>query len=229
MTKDEIKTWQTVLVSQGCYAGDIDGDYGSRTVDGTKRYQGILRELGLYRGEIDGVAGRLTLDAHSLNVGKSRPARKGTDRTDWRGFVQVDVLELAAQLPRQAQSLAALFIRNAVSYDLNPLFLVAISKHETAAWTSNAFRNRANAMGISNPSSVSTMPSHNDSIVRACASLTRKGGYYAKCKTLADVGRVYAPVGAANDPGKLNSYWPGLVAMYWAELEEALGKGKGTR
>lgn len=222
MTVDEVKDWQQVLAEQECYAGAIDGDYGPRTVDGTKRYQGKLRQLGLYTGDIDGVLGPLTMEAHARHIGKPGPATKGTGRKDWRGYKDTKASDLAAILPAPAKPLAEAFIRNAVAHDLNVLFLVAISKHETGNWRSNAFRNRNNAMGISNPDSVSTMPSYNESIRLAARSLSRPGGYYSKCKTLADVGRVYAPVGARNDPGALNSYWPGSVAKYWAEFEEAL-------
>lgn len=150
---------------------------------------------------------------------KNVPAVSDARRTDWRGYKPVDTLKLSSALPGPARPLIPSFLQYAREYDLNPLFLIAISRHETARWTSNVFRTKNNAMGISNVRGAVPFSSYGESIHRACYSLTRPGGYYSKCETLADVGRVYAPPGAANDPTKVNSYWPGSVAKYWNELE----------
>jgi len=150
---------------------------------------------------------------------RATPAGSGTSRTDWRGFREIDIQDLWEVLPVQADFLAPMFIENARKYDLNPLFLVAISKHETGNWTSNVFRTKANAMGISNASGAVSQDSYNASIRTAAYSLDRGDGYYSKARTLADVGKVYAPVGAGNDPGNLNGYWPVSVAKYWSDLE----------
>ncbi len=149
-------------------------------------------------------------------------AETGIDRTDWKGFRQVNVDALTKILPKPAEHLAASFIDTAKYFGLHPLFLVAISRHETGNWTSNAFRNLNNAMGISNSKGVTTQVSHGASIIAMARSITRPDGHYRNCKTLADVGKVYAPVGAANDPKSQNSYWPGLVARYMEEYEKAL-------
>jgi hypothetical protein len=146
----------------------------------------------------------------------------GTSRTDWRGFREIELEDLWQYLPERADFLAPMFIQNARRYDLNPLFLVAISRHETAAWTSNVFRNKANAMGISNNSGAISLDSYNESIRTAAYSLSRPGGYYSRAKTLADVGKVYAPVGANNDTGNLNGYWPTSVSKYWSDLEKVV-------
>lgn len=221
MSSPAIETWQRVLKAGGYYDGPLDGVAGPRTLEATKRYQGFLRHMGLYRGEIDGIAGPFTRQAHRLNVG-GQPGSTGVDRTDWRKFLPFALDRLSQVLPERVHFLLPSFLRHAETFGLNPLFLIAISRHETAHWSSNAFRNRGNAMGISNPSGVVNTSSHDESIRIAARSLSRPGGLYSKAKTLADVGAIYAPVGAANDPGQRNSYWPGFVAMYWAALESNL-------
>lgn len=186
-----------------------------------------LRQIQTILGvEPDGKWGKLSqqaLDkAIALESGKPT-SNTGTTRTDWRGYVDVSESALAGALPLAAKPLARSFLRWAKEHDLHPLFLVAISQHETGSWTSNVFRNKNNAMGISDRKGAIAMPSHDESIRRMAAGLSRPTGYYAKCKTLADIAKVYAPVGAANDPGELNGYWPVTVAKYWAALEKAVG------
>lgn len=151
---------------------------------------------------------------------RATPSTSGTSRTDWRGFREIDIDDLWRALPDHADFLAPMFIENARKYDLNPLFLVAISKHETGNWTSNVFRTKANAMGISDAQGAISQDSYNASIAKAAYSLSRPGGYYSRAKSLADVGRIYAPPGAGNDPGNLNGYWPTSVARYWEALEK---------
>jgi hypothetical protein len=150
------------------------------------------------------------------------PVTAGIYRTNWKGFTPVDDDKLKAILPNQAKHLAQSFVHHAAEYGLHPLFLAAISRHETGNWTSNAFKNKGNAMGISNAHGVIRVESHDESIRQMARSLTREGGYYSKCKTLADVGRVYAPVGAGNDPLALNGHWIGLVAKYMDEYEHKI-------
>jgi hypothetical protein len=171
---------------------------------------------------VDGIPGRrdeAALDALKDRALAEHRSPAGTGRTDWRGYRAVNISDLFNALPDHADFLAPFFIENAKRYDLNPLFLIAISRHETSAWTSNVFKTKANAMGISNTSGAISQDSYNASIRTAAYSLSRPGGYYSKAKTLADVGKVYAPVGASNDPTNLNGYWPVSVAKYWADLE----------
>ena len=207
-------------------------------MDITRSIQTLLRDAGYYSGKIDGLFYAKSRKAFvdwlaSLppepTHGSTPPVtippasgKSGTDRTDWRGFVPVDEWKLRSVLPSQAQMLAPSFINHAKAYDLNPLFLVAISKHETDVWRSNVFVKRGNAMGISNSASAITVSSYDESIRVAARSIGRAGGYYSRCKTLADVGAVYAPVGAKNDPGSRNKYWPSRVAQFWHELEKAI-------
>lgn len=144
----------------------------------------------------------------------------GIYRTDWRGYREVDKEKLKAYMPDGADFLIPFFLDNAKRYNVNPLFLIAISKHETGNWQSSAFRTKANAMGISSSRGVISQENYNQSIRTAAFSLTKPGGYYRNAKTIADVGAVYAPANASNDPMDLNKYWAPRVTAYFEELEK---------
>ena len=182
--------------------------------------------LGVKADGAFGPISRAALERVLLEDAQARTATAspgtGTSRTDWRGFVEIDDKALRDVLPLQAKALASSFVTHARTYNLHPLFLVAISKHETGEWTSNVFRNKNNAMGISDRHGAIAMPSYDASIQHMARGLASPTGYYRNCKTLADVARVYAPSCAANDPYELNGYWPKSVAKFMADFEAAL-------
>jgi hypothetical protein len=62
---------------------------------------------------------------------------------NYRVFRDVDVNRLRDALPDQAKNLAQAFVDAGRRHNVDPLLLVSISKHETANWTSSAFRNNA--------------------------------------------------------------------------------------
>ena len=96
-------------------------------------------------------------------------------------------------------------------YGVDPKLLAAIAMHETGNGTSSAFRNKNNAMGVSDASGPIQMNSVSDSIERM-AMLLGKGinegtGPYANAKSIEDIASIYAPPGAGNDPKNLNKFW----------------------
>lgn len=190
--------------------------------------QEALSTRGIYKGELDNVWGPQSEAAYQTFLrGMDVVAQNtGTERTDWKGYAEVDVAKLRGILPAQARDLVASFLMRGKEFDLNPLFLLAISKHETAAWTSNVFRTKRNAMGISDSRGAIACSSYDESIRRMARGLSNPSGYYAKCKTLQDVANVYAPAPpgrpVGNDPHNLNRYWPKMVSAYWAEFERQL-------
>lgn len=142
-------------------------------------------------------------------TGPGGTAGQGTDR-QWRGFVPTDVNAIRNQLPPQAKHLAESFIQAGETYGIDPLFLMSISKLETGNWTSSAFNNKNNAMGISNESGPTFQASHHSSIMSQAASLAGApgtAGFYNGLNTVGEVGVKYAPDGAANDFNGTNSQW----------------------
>lgn len=132
-----------------------------------------------------------------------------------RGFV--DAQDLAEKLPETLSVHATDFLEAAQKYNLNPKTLAAIAMHETGNGTSKAFKSKKNAMGVSNSSGPITFDSVRDSIFAQAKSLS--GDLYKGADDLDSVGRIYAPVGAENDPTSVNSFWPGGVAAHFAKLQ----------
>lgn len=153
-------------------------------------------------------------------TGPGGTAGEGANR-EWRGYVPTDVEAIRNQLPPQAKHLAESFVSAGQTYGVDPLFLMSISKLETGSWTSNAFLNRGNAMGISNAAGVINQGSHAASVNLAASSLAGGAGtnnYYAGANTVGQVGAIYAPSGAANDVNGTNSHWAGNVGNFYDGL-----------
>ncbi|MBK8093053.1 MAG: glucosaminidase domain-containing protein [Verrucomicrobiaceae bacterium] len=133
-----------------------------------------------------------------------------------RGFT--DAPELADALPDGLAPYASDFLEAAQKYNLDPYALAAIAAHETGNGTSKAFRNKNNAMGVSNSSGPRSFENVRDSIFAQAKTLS--GPIYKGADTFDAVGRIYAPVGAENDPTSLNGYWPGGVSSHYAKLKQ---------
>jgi hypothetical protein len=127
-------------------------------------------------------------------------------------------------LPQPLQPYSKTFEEAGAKYGVAPQILAAIAMHETANGTSSAFRNKNNAMGVSDKSGPIAMASVEESIDKM-ASLLGKGinegtGPYANAKTIDDIARVYAPPGAGNDPRNLNQFWTRGVSSNLQKLTQ---------
>ncbi len=120
----------------------------------------------------------------------------GTEDTDW-----------TEKLPKKLQPHAEAFVEAGKKHGVDPRFLAAISMQETGNGTSYSMRHRNNAMGIMKGSKHRVFDSVAASIDFQARSLTREGGYYEGKDNIKEIGKTYAPVGAKNDPGKLNGHW----------------------
>ncbi len=115
-------------------------------------------------------------------------------------------------------------------YGLDPMLLMAIAIHETGRGSSPAFRNKNNAMGVSNESGPIAFGSVEESIEHMARALTRKddkGEYTGAYKRWNESGRslavlqsIYAPTDRKlrNDPDGLNSHWLSNVSDYYRRL-----------
>jgi len=122
-------------------------------------------------------------------------------------------------LPQGLKSYAKDFEEAGSKYGIDPNFLAAISWNETGGGTSKAFRSGNNAMGISNASGpLYGFNSVADSINRQAATLARPNGPYKGASTIQEIGSIYSPVGAVNDPYHLNADWIGSVGNFYNKL-----------
>ncbi|MCU0695636.1 MAG: peptidoglycan-binding protein [Myxococcaceae bacterium] len=203
---------------------EADGKFGPATEQAVRAMQ---RRSGL---AVDGIVGRQTSNRleDGFRPGPARPGQpppstpgSGTARPI-RGFVDVSEGQLRDVLPPQAKHLAPAFLEAARTHDLDPRVLVAISKFETGNWTSAAFRNKNNAMGVSNARGPIAFARAEDSIERMARVLASPRGPYRNATTIGQVGAIYAPVGASNDPNGTNGYWPRSVGRLTDELARQL-------
>ena len=228
----EVRQLQQKLHDAGFDPQGVDGKYGQNTAAAVTAYQ-TAKHL-----KIDGVAGNQTLRAlngqSSFDHTPSVTAPSNTDPAantgngfdhQFKQFREVSVDRLRAALPPQAQNLAQSFIDAGRANNVDPLTLVAISKHETGNWTSSAFRNKNNAMGISNAHGPRTFNSAADSINQMARGLANPNGYYKDATTIRDLWAVYAPGPATgqrlqqNDPNNLNRFWGPNIVRNIATLE----------
>ncbi|HEY1097908.1 MAG TPA: hypothetical protein VGF99_03230, partial [Myxococcota bacterium] len=156
------------------------------------------------------------------------PATPGTDANRGaganraiKGYRDVDVNKLAEQLPPQAKHLAQAFVDSGKKHNVDPIALAAIAKHETGNFTSSAFRNKNNAMGVSDANGPVHQASHEASIDKMAKLLgSTTSGPYKNASTVGEIGRIYAPIGAGNDPTGLNNHWTRGVANFADDLEK---------
>ena len=106
-------------------------------------------------------------------------------------------------------------IENELTHE-QAVLVVAISKHETGNWTSYNFKEKNNLGGLYNGSK-GTFYSYEslESGIEAFVNLL-KNRYFGKgLNTIEEIGNIYCPVGASNDPNGLNQYWIPKVSQYY--------------
>jgi len=123
-----------------------------------------------------------------------------------------------SMLPKGLAPLAPVFQEAATKHGIDPRLLMAISMHETGNGTSSAYRNKRNAMGVSDAKGPISFTKAEESVERMARVLASPNGPYKNARTLAEIGKVYAPPGAGNDPRGLNSHWVAGVSKYLRKL-----------
>jgi TP901 family phage tail tape measure protein len=123
--------------------------------------------------------------------------------------------DLEKNLSEPLKKYAASFQSSGEKYGVNPKFLAAASEFETGRGTSQAFRLGNNAMGISDQYGVKKQSTVEDSIDKIAKTLTSLSGPYKNASTIAQIGPIYSPVGAKNDPRNTNKDWiPSVSSIY---------------
>lgn len=96
------------------------------------------------------------------------------------------------------------------------ILLVAISKHETGNWTSYNFKEKNNLGGLYNGNE-GTFYSYEtlEKGIEAFVNLLKNRYFGRGLNTIEEIGNVYCPVGAKNDPNGLNKHWIPKVSQYY--------------
>jgi ethanolamine utilization protein EutQ (cupin superfamily) len=128
-------------------------------------------------------------------------------------FQETDSSLLNSKLDGVLQGKAEVFIEAGRKYGMSPVFLAAVSMHETGNGASNAARFKNNVAGMMGKNGLKSYDTVEESILDMARNLRQN--YLDEGKlTIAQIGAKYAPVGAANDPTGLNNHWVNGVQGY---------------
>jgi hypothetical protein len=134
------------------------------------------------------------------------------------GASAADLNSSMSKVATPLKGLNAAFVSEGQRAGVDPRFLAAISMFETANGTSSAFRNKNNAMGVSNSKGPIRFANTTASVARMARVLANTSGPYRNANTLKEIAAVYAPVGAGNDVHGTNHHWASGVAKHLKEL-----------
>ena len=109
--------------------------------------------------------------------------------------------------------LGAVFVAEAQRVGLDPRFIVAIAGAETSFGTYGPSQTIHNPFGLGPGMDFASWPE----AIRYAASNLAGPLYLGRGHTtIGSIAGVWAPIGAANDPGNLNNHWTQNVGMYYA-------------
>lgn len=134
---------------------------------------------------------------------------------------QVAIVEQTTATCKINNESACYIYNNAIAYGFDhnqALLVVAISRHETANWTSSLYVNSNNFGGLYNSSAKKffSYETKEDGLNAMLRTLSK--GYFEKgLTTIEDIGAKYCPVGA-NDNGS-NKYWVGSVTDIYNQYQ----------
>jgi hypothetical protein len=131
---------------------------------------------------------------------------------------RAEVGRLASNLPPALGQHAGSFSKWGAKYGVDPKFLAAVSMLETGKGTAKAFRNKNNAMGVSNARGPVSFSSVDASIERVARVLAKPNGPYAGKDTIGQIASVYCSAGAGNDDNGTHHHWLRMVSRFYAGL-----------
>ena len=157
---------------------------------------------------------------------------KSTQRVETVALVQLDQKEENnAQEPKNAElttndecsldEISCKIKKYADNYGLDYKLAIAISKHETGAYTSYAFKELNNVGGMMYWNGTkSTLKSFNtlDEGIESFVKNLKINYIDLGLNTIETIQKKYAPINAGNDPKGLNKFWVSGVKRYYEEL-----------
>jgi len=124
-----------------------------------------------------------------------------------RGFRAVDPVDLERKVPK---GYGEVFVEAGRKNNIDPLFLAAISAHESGQWKSRVARRKNNWMGLMSRRGLKSFGTPRESIFYAAKLLNREP--FQGRNTLSEI----APIYCAKNP----RYWESSVLHWKQELQE---------
>ncbi|MDE4086866.1 M23 family metallopeptidase (plasmid) [Planococcus maritimus] len=149
------------------------------------------------------------LEALSGSSGGAYCAPEGElDKELWEaGFASAGVFE----------EMGDVFLEVAEEQGIDPVLMAAIALHETGHGTSSAVVEKNNPGGLMGSGGLFVFDSLEEGIASMGKTLHNRI-IQDGLGTIADLGSVYAPIGASNDPTNLNSHWVSNVTKVVSSL-----------
>lgn len=135
-----------------------------------------------------------------------------------KGATNTLTIPKGSKIGKPIQNLKSSFEKAGAKYNVDPAFLMAIAIMETGHGKSSAFRNKRNAMGVTDGDIVRTFPTVQASINHMAKTLANPNGPYKGLTTVDEIATEYSPVGADNDVNGTNSQWPKIVKKLMKQL-----------
>jgi Mannosyl-glycoprotein endo-beta-N-acetylglucosaminidase len=129
-----------------------------------------------------------------------------------RGFRAVDPVDLERRVPR---GYGQVFVEAGRENNIDPVFLAAISAHESGQWKSRIARRKNNWMGLMSRRGPKSFGTPQESIFYAAKLLNRQP--FQGRNTLSEI----APIYCAKTP----KYWESSVVRWKHELQECQTAG----
>jgi len=110
-----------------------------------------------------------------------------------------------------------LMIEIATNQGIDPVLMAAIALHETMNGTSSAVVTKNNPGGLMGPDGLMKFSTLDEGL-EAMGQTLHNRIIVDGLVTIADLGSVYAPIGAENDPTNLNSHWVPNITTFVSSL-----------
>ncbi|WHZ05410.1 glucosaminidase domain-containing protein [Neobacillus sp. YX16] len=109
-------------------------------------------------------------------------------------------------------------VRAGQKHNIDPALLAAVAQHETGNGTSKAAIEKNNVAGMMGKNGLKSYASVEESIMDMARNLSKN--YLGEgLSSISQIGAKYAPIGAANDPTKLNNHWVTGVTRFINQLK----------
>lgn len=165
-------------------------------------------------------------DGYSVTTETYKPKAKETKEIVITYEKDMDFKRISTPLQGVMKENGGYIMKYCQEYDVNQFLVIAIINHETDYGKSNAIKTLNNVAGIMNPKTGELQDFKSiESSVRTLCKVLRNEYFNKGLNTIEKIQKLYAPVGAANDPKGLNKSWlPNVTKLYNQYREWKVGK-----
>lgn len=166
----------------------------------------------------------------SSNSSSTSSSDTDNDNSNFSSSITSSMID--AHLGGMIANKGSVFCSEGQKSNVNPALVASIAIHESDNGKSSFCKRLNNCCGIMTSSGGRKFNSIDECISYTTDLLNRKYISQGK-KSIEDIGAMYSPVGAANDPNNLNQYWVGSVKRYYKQItgqdyDESMATNGGT-